>query len=65
MASLFANSCAILLFKCITFADKNIVAAPKIVSSFTEFVIKKERAGVFTTAARLPETNSVKLLTQT
>ena len=25
---------------------------------------KKERAGVVTTAARLPETNSVKLLTQ-
>ena len=30
--------------------------------SFTEY--KKERAGVVATAARLPETNSVKLLTQ-
>ena len=41
MASLFANSCAILLFKCITFADKNIVAAPKIVSSFTGLFLEK------------------------
>ena len=31
--------------------------------SFTEY--KKGRAGVIATAARLPETNSVKLLTQT
>ena len=52
MASLFVNSCAILLFKCITFADKNIVAAPKIVSSFTGlFLEKKQQGGV---SRRLP-----------
>ena len=42
MANLFANSCAILLFKCITFADKNIVAAPKTVIVFTDMFLKKQ-----------------------
>jgi len=51
MASLFANSCAILLCQCITFADKPIVAAPKTVSGFFRIYNKKVIGGSFPAAA--------------
>ncbi|MBQ5925479.1 MAG: hypothetical protein IIX03_02060, partial [Paludibacteraceae bacterium] len=51
MASLLAEWCATLMHRCITSANKSIVATFKTVSSFYYRTYKKELGGSLTTAA--------------
>jgi hypothetical protein len=60
IASLLAEWCATLLHRCITSANKSIVATFNTVSSFYYRTYKKELGGSFTAAAYpLTETGSV------